>query len=166
MHFKEVDVNSLSFNPFSLIGKDWALLTAGDLDNFNTMTISWGNMGVMWRKNIVTTYVRPNRYTHDFMENNDYFTLSFFDEDMKEALTFCGKNSGRDVDKISKTGLKPISENSFTFFEQAKLVILCKKIYRDSIRPEGFLADYIKDNYNDDYHDVYMGEILKVFIKE
>ena len=167
MAFQEIDVTKLEQNPFQLIGKDWALVTAGTADKFNTMTVSWGNMGVMWNKNIVTAFIRPQRYTHEFLEALDTFTVSFYGEEMRNALAFCGKMSGRDVDKAAKTGLKPVEDGEHIYFEQAKLVFLCKKIYRDRIRPEGFLADYIASSYPEkDYHDIYMGEILKAYIQK
>lgn len=166
MSFHSVDPASLACNPFSLIGKDWALLTAGDADGFNTMTVSWGNMGVMWNKNIVTVFVRPQRYTREFIERCDKFTLSFYDESMRPALRLCGSKSGRDLDKAAAAGLTPVFENGTTYFAQAKLVLECRKIYCDKIRPEGFLIPEINDSYpGKDYHVVYMGEILRVLEK-
>ena len=165
MAFKEINIENLSFNPFTLIGKEWALLTAGNEESFNTMTVSWGNMGVMWNKNIVTAFVRPQRYTHGFIENDEYFSLSFYPKDKKNDLLFCGRNSGRDVDKTKEANLTPCFDDA-VYFEEAKLVFICKKIYKDTIKPEGFLADYIEGNYSlKDYHDVYMGEIIKVYEK-
>lgn len=161
-----IDPAALSLNPFTLIGKDWALLTAGDETGFNPMTVSWGNMGVMWNKNIVTVYVRPQRYTKEFIDRSDKFTLSFFEESMRPALKLCGSKSGRDLNKVEATGLTPIFEDGTTCFAEAKLVLECKKIYQDKIRPEGFLSPYIKDCYpQEDYHIIYMGEILKVLTK-
>lgn len=161
-----IDPAALSLNPFTLIGKDWALLTAGGETGFNPMTVSWGNMGVMWNKNIVTVYVRPQRYTKEFIDRSDKFTLSFFEESMRPALKLCGSKSGRDLNKVEATGLTPIFEDGTTCFAEAKLVLECKKIYQDKIRPEGFLAPYIKDCYpQEDYHIIYMGEILKVLTK-
>ena len=161
-----IDPAALSLNPFTLIGKDWALLTAGGETGFNPMTVSWGNMGVMWNKNIVTVYVRPQRYTKEFIDRSDKFTLSFFEESMRPALKLCGSKSGRDLNKVEATGLTPIFEDGTTCFAEAKLVLECKKIYQDKIRPEGFLTPYIKDCYpQEDYHIIYMGEILKVLTK-
>ena len=166
MSFHPTDPATLACNPFSLIGKDWALLTAGDASGFNTMTVSWGNMGVMWNKNIVTVFVRPQRYTREFIEHSDKFTLSFYDESMRPALRLCGSKSGRDLDKAAAAGLTPVFENGTTYFAQAKLVLECRKIYCDKIRPEGFLIPEINDSYAEkDYHFVYMGEILRVLEK-
>lgn len=166
MSLHPIDPAALSLNPFTLIGKDWALLSAGDASGFNPMTVSWGNMGVMWNKNIVAVYVRPQRYTKEFIDHADRFTLSFFDEAYRPALNLCGSKSGRDLDKTAAAGLTPVFENETVHFAEAKLVIECKKIYTDVIRPEGFLAPYIAGCYpKEDYHAVYMGEILRVLTK-
>ena len=162
---QEIKIEELNFDPFTLIGKDWSLITVGDENEFNTMTASWGHVGVIWNKNVVTVYVRPQRYTNDFMQKFDRFTVSFYSESFRDALTYCGRNSGRDVDKVKETGLTPVHENGMTYFKEAKLVFECKKIYEDCIKPENFIDDSIHGNYpNKDYHIVYMGEVTKVLI--
>ncbi len=164
--FHEVNPLELSCNPFQMIGKDWALVTAGDETGYNTMTVSWGNMGIMWNKNIVTVFIRPQRYTKEFLDRFDNFTLSFYEESFREALKLCGSKSGRDLDKIKAAGLTPVHENGTTYFEEARLVLECKKIYLDKIRPEGFLDPSIQKNYpENDYHLIYMGEITRVLQK-
>ncbi len=151
-------------NPFSLIGDDWMLLTATKRDgSFNTMTASWGGLGVLWGKPVLYCFIRPQRYTHEFSEAGDTLTASFFSPDYKKTLAFCGKYSGRDVDKIKETGLTPVREGDAVYFEEAKLVLVGKKLYRDSIRPEGVVEPSIFDNYlAKDYHTVYVFEIKKV----
>lgn len=164
--FHEVNPLELSCNPFQMIGKDWALVTAGDETGCNTMTVSWGAMGVLWNKNIVTVFIRPQRYTKEFLDRFDNFTLSFYEESSREALKLCGRKSGRDMDKIKAAGLTPVHENGTTYFEEARLVLECKKIYLDKIRPEGFLDPSIQKNYpENDYHLIYMGEITRVLQK-
>ena len=164
--FHEVNPLELSCNPFQMIGKDWALVTAGDETGCNTMTVSWGNMGIMWNKNIVTVFIRPQRYTKEFLDRFDNVTLSFYEESSREALKLCGSKSGRDMDKIKAAGLTPVHENGTTYFEEARLVLECKKIYLDKIRPEGFLDPSIQKNYpENDYHLIYMGEITRVLQK-
>ena len=164
--FHEVNPLELSCNPFQMIGKDWALVTAGDETGYNTMTVSWGNMGIMWNKNIVTVFIRPQRYTKEFLDRFDNFTVSFYEESSREALKLCGSKSGRDMDKIKAAGLTPVHENGTTYFEEARLVLECKKIYLDKIRPEGFLDPSIQKNYpENDYHLIYMGEITRVLQK-
>ena len=164
--FHEVNPLELSCNPFQMIGKDWALVTAGDETGYNTMTVSWGNMGIMWNKNIVTVFIRPQRYTKEFLDRFDNFTLSFYEESSREALKLCGSKSGRDMDKIKAAGLTPVHENGTTYFKEARLVLECRKIYLDKIRPEGFLDPSIQKNYpENDYHLIYMGEITRVLQK-
>ena len=107
MAFRKIDISELSFNPFDKIGKQWMLLTGGDKDSFNTMTASWGQLGVLWNKNVLTCYIRPNRYTYDFVEKGECFTASFYGEEYRSALSFCGSHSGRDCDKAKETGLTP-----------------------------------------------------------
>ena len=167
MDFTEINCENLNMNAFKSIGKDWMLITSGNKEKFNTMTASWGSVGVLWNKNIATIFVRPQRYTFEFLENNDFYTLSFFDDEFKKELAFCGRNSGNNVDKIKSTGLIPIFDDDFTFFSQAKLVFVCKKIYSDFIKPNNFLDDSIKINYeNNDYHKMYVGEIVKCLVKK
>ena len=167
MNFTEINCENLNMNAFKSIGKDWMLITSGNKEKFNTMTASWGSVGVLWNKNIATIFVRPQRYTFEFLENNDFYTLSFFDDEFKKELAFCGRNSGKDLDKVKSTGLAPSFDDNFTFFSQAKLVFVCKKIYTDFIKPDNFLDDSIKINYeNNDYHKMYVGEIVKCLVKK
>ncbi len=105
MAFREIDPKELTGNPFERIGSQWMLVTAGDQNRYNTMTASWGGLGVMWGKNVAYTVIRPQRYTYEFMESNDTYTLSFYGKEYKTALNFCGSKSGRDVDKWKETGL-------------------------------------------------------------
>lgn len=166
MNFREIDITKESFNPFEKISKEWFLVTAGNKESFNTMTASWGFMGVMWFKNCVTTVIRPQRYTREFMDNNEYFTLSFFDESQRDALKFCGANSGRNCDKMEKTGLIPVELDGCVGYEQAKMVLVCKKLYAQQMTPECFIdKDALEKTYpNKDYHIAYYGEIVKAYV--
>ena len=160
--FHEINIFDLPCNPFQLIGKDWALVTAGDETGFNTMTVSWGSMGVLWSKNIVTVFIRPQRYTREFLDRFEQFTVSFYPEKQRQALALCGRKSGRDTDKATLAGLTPVFENGTTYFSEARLILECRKIYLDKIHPEGFLEPSIQGNYTDDYHLIYIGEITRV----
>lgn len=161
--FREISINDLTCNPFNVFNHDWALVTAGNNQKFNTMTISWGQMGTLWNKNVITVFIRPQRYTHEFMEEFDQFTVSFYNKDMREALTYCGHHSGRDEDKVKACGLTPISDVDTTYFNEAKLVFKCKKIYQDEIKPNGFLDSSINNQYpTADYHTAYIGEITQI----
>lgn len=147
---------------FKLIGKDWFLITAGTIDKCNMMTAAWGGFGVMWHKNICTIFVRPNRYTKALIDENDYFTISFYGAEHKKMLNYCGTISGKDVDKVTETGLTPVeTKNGAVYFEEAVLVIECKKIYYQQINNHNFLDSAIEKQYpKKDYHTMYMGEII------
>lgn len=166
--FKEINPKEIVESPFKLIGDDWALVTAGDREKFNTMTISWGGVGIMWGKPVVFTFIRPQRYTFAFMENGDRYTMSFFDEKYRDALKFCGSKSGKDYNKVKETGLTPaFTENGSVYFEEAKLVLECKKMYAQSLNAESITDRESVDKwYNNDFHKMYISEITKVLVKE
>ena len=163
---KEIKATEIKENAIKLIGKDWALITSGDENAYNTMTASWGGLGQLWNKDVCFIFVRPQRYTYEFIEKNEFFTLSFYPEEYKKALTFCGTKSGRDYDKAKETRLTPLFTDGTTTFEEAKLTLVCRKLAFQDMSPEGFLDESIKDNYaQNDYHRIYVGEILKVYEK-
>ncbi len=163
--FQKIEPQDINQNPFKLIDDDWFLLSAGNITTFNTMTASWGGMGILWNKPVIFCFVRPHRYTYKFMESNEYFTMSFFNEKYRDALNLCGKKSGRDTDKMKSTGLKPVeSPEGSIFYEQAELMIECRKLYFSDIIPEHFLLEGIHANYpKKDYHRMYIGEITSCF---
>lgn len=168
-NFKCISPKELTNNAFKLIGDDWTLITSGNETSYNTMTASWGGVGVLWNKNVVHIYIRPQRYTYEFVEKNNYFTLSFFDtnnEAYKKALTFCGKNSGRDYDKAKECGITPIKAGESIAFDEAKLILVCKKLYHSDLDPANFYDETIENNYNGDYHRMYIGEIVECLIKD
>lgn len=166
--FKEITPSEITNNPFDLIGKDWALVTSGNADKSNTMTVSWGGVGIMWGKPVTYTFIRPQRYTFEFMEANGYFSMSFFDEEQRDALKFCGSKSGRDYDKVKETGLTPaFTEDGVPYFEEAKLVLVCKKMYSQFLNEECIEdAESVAKWYDNDYHKMYVSEITKVLVKE
>ena len=168
MSFTEIKATEIEGNLFQMLGREWALVTVQDPDTgkVNTMTVSWGGMGVLWGKDVVTIYIRPQRYTHEFLNKTDHFTLSFYDG-MKDALTICGRKSGRDTDKIAEAGLHLTGEESYPWFEESKLVLCCKALYRSAFDPAKMADGIDAANYsNHDYHDVYIAEIVKVMKKE
>lgn len=166
--FKEITPSEITNNPFDLIGKDWALVTSGNSDKFNTMTVSWGGVGIMWGKPVTYTFIRPQRYTFEFMEKNGYFSMSFFDETQRYALKFCGSKSGRDCDKVKETGLTPaFTEDGVPYFEEAKLVLVCKKMYSQFLNEESIEdTESVAKWYDNDYHKMYVSEITKVLVKK
>jgi flavin reductase (DIM6/NTAB) family NADH-FMN oxidoreductase RutF len=169
--FKNINPRALQGNVFDLIGDKWMLITAvNQQGKFNTMTASWGGMGIMWSKPVANCVIRPVRYTYEFMESTDYFTLTFFSEKYRQALNLLGTKSGRDGDKIKESGIKPLSIESinekFIVFEEAEIILLCKKLYYHDIDPANFIDKDLDKNYpNKDYHRMYFGEITQVFIK-
>lgn len=165
--FTEILPEQLDENAIKLIGSEWMLITAGRMDSFNTMTASWGGLGVLWNKPVCYTVIRPQRYTYEFMEQSAYFTLSFFDLDYRKALELCGTKSGRDVDKVKETGLTPVRSGcGAVYFDEARIVMECRKIYIQDIDPEGFIDPTIAENYPDkDYHRMYVGEIMKCWVR-
>lgn len=157
-----INIKSLPDNVFKLLDNDWMLVTAGNLDSYNTMTASWGSFGMLWNKPIAVCFIRPNRYTLEFVNKSDFFTLSFFEEKYHNILSFCGGHSGRNTDKAALTGLSPVSsEYGSVYFSQARIVIECKKLYADSIKPDNFIqTSLIKDIYpQQDFHHIFIGEI-------
>jgi flavin reductase (DIM6/NTAB) family NADH-FMN oxidoreductase RutF len=160
---KPIKPENINDNTFDLIGKQWMLITAGG-EKYNTMTASWGGFGVLWHKNVCWVVVRPTRHTFGFMEKADMFTCSFFDGKHKKALEYCGSHSGKDVDKAKITGLTPVHDDGHTYFKEARMVIVCKKIYYQDLDPNKFLDKTIDANYPaKDYHRMYVGEVVKVF---
>lgn len=163
--FGEISPLELNESAFRLIGKEWMLITAGTMDGWNTMTASWGGLGEIWFKPAVFTFIRPQRHTLTFIEKEPVFTISFFDEKYRTALNFCGSHSGRDCNKATEAGLTPFAtENGSVAFEEARLVLECRKLYVQDLDPAGFVDDSIipKCYPSSDFHRMFVGEVLKV----
>ncbi len=164
--FRVASVTELE-NAIKLIGSDWMLISAGDTEKVNTMTASWGCLGVLWNKNVCVAFVRPQRYTYEFTERSSKMSFSFFDPEYKDALRFCGTKSGRDCDKFASTGLTYSFCDDAPVIDQARIVLVCKKLYADDLKEECFLYPELLDNYKQkDYHRFYVCEIEKVLIKD
>lgn len=152
----------MKVNPFEIFNNNWALVTAGNNEHFNSMTISWGSMGTIWGKDIITIYIRPERYTFEFLKENDTFTVSFYDKEYKDALNIMGTLSGRDIDKVKETNLTPISIDDSITYKQAKQTFLCKKLYMNQI-DKTKLPDNLQKYYSDKQtHYIILGEVIKV----
>ena len=169
---KEIAVSELQMNPMTLIGDSWMLITAGTEDRgYNTMTASWGHLGSIWGHSgglpTSVIFVRPQRYTKEFVDREPLYTLCFFPAEYKKALMLLGTHSGRDGDKVAAAGLTPVFGNGYTYFAEASLVLVCRKLYQAPVIEEGFLdKELMNDCYpNKDFHDLYVGEILKVLTK-
>lgn len=165
--FIEIQPESLEKSAFQMIGKDWMLITAEKDNQVNTMTASWGGLGVMWGKNVVYIVVRPQRYTKEFIDNSDTFSLTFFDSSYKTKLGYLGKVSGRDEDKITKSGLTIAHSVATPYFEDGNLAIICKKLYAQNFLPECFMDPDLAEKWypNKDYHVMYVAEVEKILIK-
>lgn len=165
-NFTEISPESIADNPFTLLHGDWTLITAGQPDKFNTMTASWGGLGVLWQKPVATIYVRPQRYTYEFLERETYFTLSFFEERYRLALNLFGAASGRDMDKVKASGLTPVFGPDAIYYKEARLVLVLKKIYFHDLDPTNVRNFDLGDTYaGEDYHRLYIGEIVRVLRK-
>ncbi len=140
------------------------LVAAGDKDKFNMMTASWGFAGEMWGNDCMAAVIRPQRYTMEFINNSDYFTLSFYG-DNKDIHKICGSKSGRDTDKVKLTGLTPVFSDNTVYFEEARLVIVCKKQYVQQMKEECFTDKEPLRWYNNDLHYMVIGKIEKVLKK-
>lgn len=162
---KTVKPEHIKDNAFKLISKDWGLLTAGNKEAYNMMTVSWGTMGELWNRKIVIVFVRPQRYTYKFMEKHDTFTLSFFNDKYRDALKLCGSKSGKDINKTAETGLTPVMNDDYVYFKEARMTFVLKKIYYDDLKSEHFLDKTIENNYPiQDYHRFYIGEIIGTLV--
>lgn len=166
--FKEINTKEFDLNVFDIKNR-WMLITASKTDgSVNTMTASWGGFGIMWNKEVVWVVIRPQRYTKEFIEAADYFSLTFFDNKYKKELAYLGKVSGRDENKISNAGLTIAYDNNVPYFEEAETVVFARKLYKQPMS-ESFFVDTqsIVDWYpQKDYHILYMAEISKIIINQ
>lgn len=148
---------------FQIFDKDWALVTAGTEAGFNTMTVSWGGLGTLWSRPVATVYVKPVRFTHGFMEKNERFTVSFFPETYRAALSLLGSRSGRDGDKVKAAGLTPKFLDGAVTFEEARTTLLCQKIYRQDLDIKAMPKEVIDRYYATEApHTMYLGEVLEI----
>ena len=163
---KEINIRDIKISAPELISDGWGLVTAGTSEKFNTMTVSWGALGEIWGKDAAFIFIRPQRYTFEFTEKEELFTISFYTPEYKDALKICGSKSGRDIDKSAATGLIPVYTDGTVTFEQAEYTLVCRKMAGQFLDPAGFIDGAIENNYaNKDYHKMYIGEILKVYTK-
>lgn len=167
-NFKEIQPQEFVYSPFKLIGEDWMLITAEKDGKANTMTASWGGLGVMWGKNVAYIVIRPQRYTKEFIDNSDTFSLTFFDDSFKKALGYLGATSGRDEDKIGKSNLTVQHTDDIPYFAEAKIAILCNKLYAQEYKPECFFDQELNEKWysNVDHHTLYIAEVTKILVKE
>lgn len=158
-----MNLKDFELAPFYNLDKEWALLTVGNKNLFNMMTISWGGFGTLWHKPVATVYVRKSRYTYELLQNEEYFTISFYDDEYRSDLGILGSKSGRDINKMEETSLTAKAlENAMTF-EEAKLTIVCKKIYNQELNVNNVPKEYADRFYeNDEVHEMFIGEVVDI----
>lgn len=164
--FQELHPKQLTENVFSLLGDRWTLITAGTPDHCNTMTASWGGLGVLWNKNVATIYVRPQRYTYEFLESCPDFTLSFFGEERRKDLAYCGRVSGREEDKFARCGFHVEAAGGAPYPREAQLVLVCKKLYWQDLDPANMGPEALQHYEKQDYHRMYIAEITQVLVQD
>ncbi|WP_295936108.1 flavin reductase [uncultured Alistipes sp.] len=171
--YYKIEAAQLPDNVIELIGKEWMLVTAGQEDSLNTMTASWGGMGYIWERPASFIFIRDTRYTYEFLQKHDGFTLSFFTPDHKGALRTCGSMSGRDGNKIEKAGLTPVKTPSgLMSFTQARMIIECKKMFVQKLDPANLTEPYkskiVAEAYTGDpaTHQLFISEITNIWVKK
>ncbi len=165
--FRDICIRDFKENVIELISKEYMLITAGNKDGYNMMTASWGFMGEMWGEDSVAVVVRPERYTMDFIESSDYFTLTFFG-DNKDIHKVCGSKSGRNVDKTALTGLSPVASDNYVYFKEARLVLIIKKKYVQPMDKQFLIDKSIDEKWyqNGGWHNLIIGSIERIYVKE
>lgn len=168
MHtFQPFSIDQFEFNPFTKIGKDWALISVGTKDKYNAMTVSWGGVGVMWGKNVAYIFIRESRYTKELLEENGLFSISFPNEQYREAMNYCGSHSGRDGDKFEASGLTAAFRHGIPYVDEASIVMLCSKMAAVPVTEDSFRDKTIKEKWypNGDMHTMYVAEIIEVMAR-
>lgn len=165
--FKTINPKNIKDNLIKCFSEEWALITAGNADSYNMMTASWGFAGEMWGDDSIAVVVRPQRYTMEFINKNDYFTVSLYG-DRKDIHKICGSKSGRDINKTAEAGLTPLSNDKYVYFKEARMVLVVKKQFVQQLSPDGFIDKSIIDKWypQNDFHNMIIGKIEKVLIAE
>ncbi len=164
--YRRITPDKIPGNIYKMLSEDWMLITAGDDSRFNMMTASWGGLGHMYNKPVAFCFINPSRYTYQLMENGDTYTLSFYTETYRDALNYCGSNSGKDKDKVKESGLTPITTPAGSkAFAEAWMIIECRKMVSQSLIPEALHDPQVKEKWGTQLHKMYIGEILNVWVK-
>ena len=177
MAFHSIKPVQITENIFSLISKDWFLMSAEKEGRVNPMTVAWAAAGILWQKPVMMCAVRPERFTREFLDASDVFSLTVFDNSYRKMLGYCGTVSGRDQDKVKESGLTVAHSGEVPYFEECRMAILCKKLCVTPLKEEDFLGDkeftqkwYGGDNHADGtgggYHLLYIAEITDILVKD
>lgn len=166
--FQEISPYELKDNAFTMIGRDWLLVAASKDGKSNAMTASWGGVGVMWGKPVVYVVVRPQRYTKTFLDSAERFSVSVFPEELRSMMNYMGTVSGRDEDKIAKSGLTQRQGDGAPVFEESRLALVCRKLFAQPMEEASFLDKAVTERWypEKDFHTLYIAEIEKVLVKE
>ncbi len=168
MVFQEVINEDFLCNPFTIVGKEWLLITAKKDGVVNTMTASWGGFGHLWNKDVVNIFVRQSRFTKEFIDNADGFSISVLNKDKYlEQLRYLGTVSGRTEDKIKKSKLTINYVDDIPYFFEANTVVICKKLFAQTLDSNNIIDNLVTEKfYNDgDNHELYFGEVTKILKK-
>lgn len=168
MHnFQKIDIDQMEINPFNMIGKEWMLVTAGNEDKANTMTASWGGVGVMWGKNVVYVFIRDSRYTKEFIDREGKFSLSFPTQKYHKEMKFLGAVSGRDEDKITESGMHVGYYEGVPYIDEGSLVMICRVMSETPIKKDEFKDETIDGTWyaKGDYHNMYIAEITDILAR-
>ena len=159
-------MSKLLIDAYEEFHHNWALVTAGSLTDHNSMTVSWGGVGSLWGKQVATVYIRPNRHTYGYFEQNEYFTVSFYPEEQRQALNIMGSKSGRDCDKDAEAGLTAIPCGETVTYKEARRTLLCRKLFAQDMNAENFTPEVIRKFYGSEpAHKLYIGEIIDIIEK-
>ncbi len=171
--YDKIEASDLPDNVIQLIGKEWMLVTAGTKNSYNTMTASWGGIGYIWERPSTFIFIRDTRYTYQFLQREESFTLSFFDEKYRNALRICGTRSGRDTNKIEEAGLSPLETPSgLMSFGEARMIIECKKMFVQELDYANLTAPYktkiMEEAYKNESskHQMFISEITNIWVKK
>ncbi len=161
--FRKISPENINSNAIHLIAREWMLVSAGTINRYNNMTASWGGLGNLWNKPVAFVFIRPPRFTYEFVEANSFFTLSFFEEKYKDMLQLTGTRSGREINKMKDLGLTAFeSQNHSVYYKEARLVMECRKLYFQDIDPDHFIDENILKHYpKRDFHRIYVAEITE-----
>lgn len=171
--YDKIEASDLPDNVIQLIGKEWMLVTAGNKGSYNTMTASWGGVGYIWERPSTFIFIRDTRYTYQFLQQEESFTLSFFDEKYRNALRICGTRSGRDTNKIEEAGLTPLETPSgLMSFGEARMIIECKKMFVQELDyanlTEPYKTKVMEESYKNESskHQMFISEITNIWVKK
>lgn len=168
MSFKEIAPEAMNENVFKVIGTDWLLVTGAAGGKANAMTASWGGMGIMWGKPVAFLVIRPQRYTKEFIDKAEGLTISVFAGERRKMMGYFGSVSGRDEDKIVRAGLTCLEDEGRVYFEEARMVFICKKLYAQEMQEACFIDNDSREKWypDKDYHTMYIAEVEKLLVRE